>query len=203
MLKLLGFFLLTAGVVMLFLVIYTGQLIWLVAFLAFFFLGITFLFVERVEEIAFRGLGTIKLAPPRAPSNPLLAIVPEDTARLWWHSGSNGENPIMQVVGDIHFANTSPTDYLTILKSFLEIYFLRWGFLPTRHKVEGMIAVKEQTSDFHGRYEIPAREITTGRAMWFVEPPLFKLPHPLRAKAGFIDQFGKEHWTPILNWKYL
>jgi hypothetical protein len=61
MLKLLGFFLLTAGIVMLFRVIYTGQLIWLVAFLAFFFLGITFLFVERVEEITFRGLGTIKL----------------------------------------------------------------------------------------------------------------------------------------------
>jgi hypothetical protein len=109
----------------------------------------------------------------------------------------------MQVVGDFHFANSSATDEVVIPKAFLVVHFLRWRLIPARLKVESTIGVKSQSSDIYGPYPIPPRGTTTGRAMWLIEPPLLKPPHRRRAKAGFVDQFGSEHWTPILNCKYL
>jgi hypothetical protein len=130
-----------------------------------------------------------------------LVILPEHEHRLWWHMGGQGGQPAMQIVGDFYLTNISPEEIL-VPKTFMTAYYCRWGLIPVHKKVEGHVFVRLSQGETFGGYHIPPRSTTDCRADWWVQPPIKTKGKKLRGRVCFIDQFGNEHWTPLLTWHY-
>lgn len=130
-----------------------------------------------------------------------LIVLPARADNLWWETGEQDGNPCMQVAGDFFFTNIS-ADPVLVPKTRLVVYGTRYLFIPTRRLVEGNILVRQAQGYLFGHTDIPARELTEGRADWIVQPPIRLEGQVLRGQACFIDGYGNEHWTPMLTWRH-
>lgn len=180
-----------------------GEPAWLALTTIIVLIGLVFLFQERGFVLTLPGGATLKLEPASKTALPrrTLSIIPEHEDRLWWHMGKIGNEPAMQVVADFHFRNTSK-EPVVIPRTFVTFWYFRGGLIPWRARAEGYVFVKHQQSDFHGRCVIPPRARTTGRADWWIRPPVRTASRPFRARACFVDEFGNRHWTNPLTWNY-
>ena len=136
----------------------------------------------------------------RVPKKTLI-VLPARADNVWWEMGQRDGLPCMQILGEFFFTNIS-TDPVSIPKTYLVVYGSRYVFLPTRRLVEGTILVRQAQGYLYGHTDIPARELTAGRADWVVQPPLRMEGQLLRGRACFIDGYGNEHWTPIMTWQH-
>jgi hypothetical protein len=103
----------------------------------------------------------------------------------------------MMVVGDFHFTNVH-TGTTSVQKTFLVVRRPRHLWLR-RLRFEGTLGVPGQNTNLYGHIR-PGRT-TTGRAIWYIQPPIEPPGQPLRARAIFVDRFGNEHRTALLTFR--
>ncbi len=151
---------------------------------------------EIFERIKFRLARAYWKIPRRT-----LVIVPGNERDFWWHMGGKGSQLAMQIVGDFYFTNIS-TEPAIVPKTYLVAYCFKWKVIPWSIRVEGLISIRHPDNDIYGEYEIPARFTTEGQAHWWISPPVKETGKHLRGKACFVDQYGNEHWTQVLTWRY-
>jgi hypothetical protein len=95
----------------------------------------------------------------------------------------------MMVVGDFHFTNVH-TGTTSVQKTFLVVRRPRHLWLR-RSRFEGNLGVQG--------HKIRPGRTTTGRAIWYIQPPIEPPGKPLRARAIFVDRFPNEHRTALLT----
>jgi len=141
-------------------------------------------------------VGSIFQATPKC----TLAVLPDQKDHLLWAMGSRANSPMMVVVGDFHLRNIH-TGATSVPKVFLVVRRPRHLWLR-RLRFEGSLDMRNQHANLDGRlFEIPPGRTTTGRVMWFIQPPIKPPGKPLRARAIFVDRFGNEHRTALLTFR--
>lgn len=131
--------------------------------------------------------GTIEIPPKTM----ILIPVARDNA-LWWHMGSMGDQPAMQIVGDLNVTNISKYG----------VYVM--GAKLRKPKAVGHAFVRAQGSDMYDTKSIiPEGGVTDLRFDFFVQPPVRNKGEPFTADVAIIDQFGNEHWLKGLEFRYV
>jgi len=110
---------------------------------------------------------------------------------LWWHMGSMGKSPAMQIVGDLNVTNISKYDVFVM------------GAKLKRPKAIGHAVVSDPDGGPYSSYNpIPSGGIGDLRFDFFVQPPVREKGQQFRADVAIIDQFGNEHWLKKLEFPY-
>lgn len=133
------------------------------------------------------------------PSSPGLLDIPRKTLVLvrnprsnafWWHMGSSGDQPAMQIIGDITATNICKYGvYVTAAKM-------------KKPKAWGHADVKDLNSQYSGRYMIPKGGMTDLRFHFWIMPPVKEKGQSLKADVAILDQFGNEHWLKGVEFPY-
>src|SRR5262249_46690167 len=111
---------------------------------------------------------------------------------LWWHMGSQGGQPAMQIVGDLNVTNISKYGVFVM------------GARLRKPRATGWAIVRGKDSDVYGtRHPIPAGSVSDLRFSFFVQPAVEREGKPFRAAVAIVDQFGNEHWLKGLKFRYL
>jgi len=127
----------------------------------------------------------------RRASRRTLRIVAEGSpVSLWWHMGSTGAVPAMQVVGDFHITNVSPFN-VTVPRTVLVVSYKAFRVIPWRLRIEGPGVFKS----------VGTGTLLRERIMWVVQPAILRPGQVLRAKVGLIDNLGRTNWGTWLEWK--
>ncbi|BDT60480.1 hypothetical protein MasN3_39740 [Massilia varians] len=110
---------------------------------------------------------------------------------LWWHMGSSGSEPAMQIVGDLNVTNIAKRGvYVMEVK-------LR------RPRAVGHAVVRAQNSNLYDtKHIIPQGGISDLRFDFFVQPPVRTAGQKFTADVAIVDQFGNEHWLKDLEFRY-
>jgi len=117
-------------------------------------------------------------------------ILPSPGEQHWWHMGSVGGAPAMQV--SAHFNVTNTTSYEIVLVAAI----------LKKPRVIGHVNVKDSASDFHGTYELlPGRPTRMSLHFWII-PPVRKQGQSFRADVVILDQFGNEHRVKGVDFQY-
>lgn len=119
-----------------------------------------------------------------------LVIVPQRQRTFWWHMGSMGDQPVMQIVGDFYLTNHDGVESF-IAKTYVVIYYLKWKSIPLRKKADG-----------HAHYRIPPLATIEARANFYITPAFKQVGAPLYGKVCFVDQHGESHWSSPLKWEH-
>lgn len=120
----------------------------------------------------------------------ILIPVPRQNA-LWWHMGSVGGQPAMQIVGDLNVTNISK--YGIILM----------GARLRKPKATGHVSVRAHDSNMYSsKHVIPVGTVSDLRFDFFVQPPICEKGKAFKADVAIIDQFGNEHWLKGLEYAY-
>lgn len=137
----------------------------------------------RQLALAFRP----DLAVPRRTVS--LVQAPHQNA-LWWHMGSLGDSPAMQVVGDLKVTNVATVPVV----------------LPAvrmkKPAALGFVSVQGPDLDGHGEYPLEPGICRDLRFHLWVNPPIAKPGHHLVADVAIIDQFNNKHWLKNLRFEY-
>lgn len=96
---------------------------------------------------------------------------------LWWHMGAIGDQPAMQIVGDLNVTNISKVG----------VYLM--GARLRKPKAFGDVAVRAQGSHVYGRHMIPKGTLSDLRFHFFVQPP--------RLREGQNIQSGHSHHRSV------
>lgn len=117
-------------------------------------------------------------------------VVPRKTLRLvpnahgcWWHLGSSGDQPAMQVVGHWYATNVTDRPVLVLAASLL------------RPRVAGHVATQDRRRGVFGGYPIPPHGTADLSAHFWVKPPVQEDGKDFDARVEFIDQYGNKHRT--------
>lgn len=110
---------------------------------------------------------------------------------LWWHMGSMGDQPAMQIVGDLNVTNISKYG----------VYVM--GARLRKPKAVGHVLVRAHDSNMYStKHIIPQGGVSDLRFDFFVQPPVCEKGKPFKADVAIIDQFGNEHWLKALEFPY-
>ena len=111
---------------------------------------------------------------------------------LWWHMGTMGDQPMMQIVGDLNVTNISKYGVFVM------------GAKLRKPKAVGHAFVRAQDSDMYdAKNVIPQGTISDLRFDFYVQPPVCQKGKPFKADVAIVDQFGNEHWLKGLEFPYL
>jgi hypothetical protein len=125
------------------------------------------------------------------PSKTMILIPVTRQNALWWHMGSMGDQPAMQIVGDLNITNISKYGVLVM------------GARLRKPKAIGHAFVRAQNENLYGsKHMVPAGGISDLRFDFFVQPPVCKEGKPFKGDVAIIDQFGNEHWLKGLEFPY-
>ena len=128
---------------------------------------------------------------------------PHETLRIalrnehayWWHMGSVGTNPAMQIVGDFLVTNIST---IPARIPQMELRYGLWG----RKRVRGGIIV-EGPDQMYGMYDIAPNDTRGSRADFWIFPPVCKKNQTFTAHSVvFYDQFGNTHSLRKIRFGY-
>jgi hypothetical protein len=126
------------------------------------------------------------------PAKTMILIPVTRQNALWWHMGSMGDQPAMQVVGDLNVTNISKYG----------VYVM--GAKLRKPKAVGHAFVRAQESDMYGAKNIiPHGGVSDLRFDFFVQPSVREKGETFKADIAIIDQFGNEHWLKGLEFKYV
>lgn len=126
------------------------------------------------------------------PSRTMILIPVANQNSLWWHMGAVGDQPAMQIVGDLNITNVSKGDVFVM------------GAKLKKPKAIGHAMVRAQGSNSYGSKNIiPEGGVSDLRFDFFVQPPVSELNQSFKADVAIIDQFGNEHWLKGLEFPYL
>jgi hypothetical protein len=125
------------------------------------------------------------------PSKTMVLIPVSRSNALWWHMGSMGGQPAMQIVGDLNITNIS------------QYHVVVMGAKLRKPKAIGHALVRAHNSNMYGsKHHIPQGGISDLRFDFFVQPPVQEAGKPFKADVAIIDQFGNEHWLKGLEFSY-
>lgn len=107
--------------------------------------------------------------------------------RNFWHMGTQGGKPILQV--DCSFMASNITDKpIALAKASLRGIQAEQDFAA--------ISVKDVNSQYSGQYDIPPGRRTTVSICFIMIPS--KMPEKgksIKLHVGIVDQFGKQYWV--------
>jgi hypothetical protein len=124
------------------------------------------------------------------PSKTMVLIPVSRQNALWWHMGAMGDQPAMQIVGDLNVTNISKYG----------VYVM--GAKLRKPKAIGHAMVREHNSNVYGQHIIPQHGVSDLRFDFFVQPPVCEKGKLFKADIAIIDQFGNEHWLKGLEFPY-
>lgn len=125
------------------------------------------------------------------PSKTMVLIPVSRSNALWWHMGSMGDQPAMQIVGDLNITNISKYDVVVM------------GAKLRKPKAVGHALVRAHDSSMYSsKHSIPQGSISDLRFDFFVQPPVREVGKLFKADVAIIDQFGNEHWLKGLEFPY-
>lgn len=125
------------------------------------------------------------------PSQTLVLMSAMRHNALWWHMGSSGDKPAMQIVGDLKATNISKMD--------IEVM----GAKLRKPKAVGHAFVTALDShSFDGSNRIPEKGVRDLRFDFFAQPPICEAGKPFKGDIAIVDQFGNEHWLKGLEFSY-
>jgi len=125
------------------------------------------------------------------PSKTMILIPVSRHNALWWHMGAMGDQPAMQIVGDLNVTNISKYGVFVM------------GAKLRKPKAVGHALVREHDSNMYGtKHVIPQGAVSDLRFDFFVQPPVRENGEVFTADVAIIDQFGNEHWLKDLEFKY-
>ena len=163
--------------------------------------------VYKVWQIGVDGfLDKIKLALARwlcRVQKKSLIVLRQHDRSCWWHMREMNGTPAMQIVADFYLTNIAQEHAVSVAKTFLVAYGRKW-WIPFSLRVEGNVFVKHHVA-LGGTFEkhsIPPGFTSEGIAAWWIQPPIKNIGKRLIARACVVDQFGNEHWSDVLSWKY-
>lgn len=125
------------------------------------------------------------------PAKTMILIPASRANALWWHMGSMGGQPAMQIVGDLNITNISQYDVVVM------------GAKLRKPKAIGHAMVRAHDSNMYdSKHHIPQGSISDLRFDFFIQPPVREAGKPFKADVAIIDQFGNEHWLKGLDFPY-
>ena len=144
---------------------------------------------------AWRWLAALFKAKPSAgtievPSKTMILIPMSRLNALWWHMGAVGNEPAMQIVGDLNVTNISKYGVFVM------------GARLRKPKAVGHALVRAHNGSMYGPHVIPSGAVSDLRFDFFVQPPVREKGEKFRADVAIIDQFGNEHWLKGLEFSY-
>lgn len=124
------------------------------------------------------------------PKKTIILIPAARPNAFWWHMGSVGDKPAMQIVGDLNVTNISTHGVFLM------------GARLRKPKAIGHVAVRAANSNLYSsNHVIPPRSLTDLRFDFFVQPPTRKSGQMLKADVAVVDQFGNEHWLKKVEFR--
>lgn len=125
------------------------------------------------------------------PSKTIVLIPVSRMNALWWHMGAMGDQPAMQIVGDLNVTNISKYD----------VYVM--GAKLRKPNAIGHALVRARDSNMYStKHVIPQGGVSDLRFDFFVQPPVCEKEKLFKADVAIIDQFGNEHWLKGLEFPY-
>ncbi len=125
------------------------------------------------------------------PKKTLILIPVSRQNALWWHMGSMGDQPAMQIVGDLNVTNISKYGVFVM------------GARLRKPKAIGHALVRAHDSNMYGtKHIIPKGGVSDLRFDFFVQPPVREKGKSFEADVAIVDQFGNEHWLKGLEFSY-
>ena len=137
-----------------------------------------------------------KARPPvgviEVPTKTVILIPVTRQNALWWGMGSMDNQPMMQIVGDLHVTNISKVGVILM------------GARMRKPKATGHALVSSSTSRAYSQKNvIPVGSVSDLRFDFYVQPPVREKGELFKADIAIIDQFGNEHWLKGLEFPYL
>ena len=131
--------------------------------------------------------------------------IPRKTLRIWptrryplmsdqrWHMVSVGDQPAMQIVSAWHVTN--------MVKKAIHIHRARI-VRPRKARTEGEVYVIDPQTNLADDGMLTPRSAAEVTTQFFVHPPVCQEGEDFKAKIVFTDQFGNEHKTKWIVFKY-
>lgn len=124
------------------------------------------------------------------PRKTLVLLPKPGRGSTWWHLGSVGDQPAMQIVGSFTVTNITRLNILPAVAKMRKPALL------------GHVMVKDLHSDYHGAYPIPPAGTTDLSLDFWISPPVCDEGRAFTADLAVVDQFGNEHWLKGVEFKY-
>ena len=125
------------------------------------------------------------------PSKTMVLIPVSRSNAVWWHMGAMGDQPAMQIVGDLNVTNISKYGVFVM------------GAKLRKPKAVGHALVRAHDENIYStKHVIPQGAVSDVRFDFFVQPPVCEKGKPFKADVAIIDQFGNEHWLKGLEFPY-
>jgi hypothetical protein len=126
------------------------------------------------------------------PAKTIILVPMSRLNACWWHMGSMGDQPGMQIVGDLNVTNISK--YGVVLM----------GAKLRKPKAVGHAIVRAHDSNVYStKNMIPRGAVSDLRFDFFVRPAICKEGKLFTADVAIIDQFGNEHWLKNIQFPYV
>lgn len=125
------------------------------------------------------------------PSKTMVLIPVSRSNALWWHMGAMGDQPAMQIVGDLNVTNISKYGV-----------FVMGAKLRKPNAVGHALVRAHDENIYSTKHVIPQGAVSDLRFDFFVQPPVCEKDKPFKADVAIIDQFGNEHWLKGLEFPY-
>src|SRR4029434_11280429 len=131
--------------------------------------------------------------------------IPRKTLRIWpmrrypllsdqrWRTASVGAQPAMQIVSAWHVTNRA--------KQAIHIHRARI-VRPRTARTDGEVYVIDPRTNLAGDGMLAPRSVAEVVTQFFVHPPVCQEGDDFKAKLVFTDQFGNEHKTKWIVFKY-
>lgn len=125
------------------------------------------------------------------PSKTMVLIPVLRQNALWWHMGAMGDQPMMQIVGELNVTNISKYG----------VYVM--GAKLRKPRAVGHALVRAQDSNIYSQADIiPQGGVSALRFDFYVQPPVCDKGKLFKADVAIIDQFGNEHWLKGLEFPH-
>jgi len=131
--------------------------------------------------------------------------IPRKTLSIWpmrrhplmsdqrWRTASVGDQPAMQIVSEWQVTNRA--------KKAMHIHRARI-VRPRKARTDGEVYVIDPRTNLAGDGMLAPRSIAEVMTQFFVRPPVCQEGEDFKAKLVFTDQFGYEHKTKWIVFKY-
>ena len=125
------------------------------------------------------------------PTKTMILIPTPRANALWWHMGAIGNEPAMQIVGDLNITNISKYGIFVM------------GARLRKPNAIGHALVRAQNQNLYdSKHLVPPGAVSDLRFSFFVQPPVQAEGKAFRADVAIVDQFGNEHWLTGLRFPY-
>lgn len=120
-----------------------------------------------------------------------LVLLPKASPNMtWWHMGSSGGKPAMQVVGKLTVTNITKYNILLTLVKM------------KKPRILGHVMCRKVDANIYGSYMIPGGATTDLSYDFWIIPPFKEKGESFNADIAVLDQFGNQHWVKSVKFPY-